>query len=92
VARTDCRGVITTNYDRLLETAMTLQRQWTPNSFTSENISTMATALYNPELFLFKLHGDIDAADSIVLTARDYDRLILRSPHVRSFLQAVFLN
>ena len=26
------------------------------------------------------------------MTTRDYDRLILRSPHVRSFLQAIFLN
>jgi hypothetical protein len=38
------------------------------------------------------LHGDISSPDSIVLTSQDYDRLILRSPFVRTFLQAVFLN
>jgi hypothetical protein len=92
IALTNYRGLITTNYDRLLETALTQARNWTPNTFTADSISSLARALYNPELFIFKLHGDIGSGESIVLTSNDYDRLILRSPHVRSFLQAVFLN
>lgn len=92
IAKTDYRGLITTNYDRVIETAITLVRGWAPNSFTPEAISALAVALYNPEFFIFKVHGDIGSAESIVLTSQDYDRLILRSPHVRSFLQAVFLN
>jgi hypothetical protein len=92
VALTNYRGFISTNYDRLLETALTQARNWTPNTFTADSISSLATALYNPEPFVFKLHGDIGSAESIVLTSQDYDRLILRSPHVRSFLQAIFLN
>ena len=51
-----------------------------------------AVALYNPEFFIFKFHGDIGSPESIILTSRDYDRLILRNPHARSFLQADFLN
>ena len=90
--QTDYRGLITTNYDRLLETTVTQVRHWTPLTFTPESLSSLATALYNPDFFIFKLHGDIGSAESIVLTTRDYDRLILRSPHVRSFLQAIFLN
>ena len=92
IAKTDYRGLITTNYDRILETTLTQVRQWTPNTFAADSVSSLATALYNPEFFIFKLHGDIGSAESIVLTSRDYDRLILRSPHARSFLQAVFLN
>ncbi|MGH8475710.1 MAG: SIR2 family protein [Methylococcales bacterium] len=92
ISRTDYRGLITTNYDRILETAITQARQWAPNTFSSESISSLANALYTPELFIFKLHGDVGKPETIVLTSRDYDRLILRSPHVRSFLQAVFLN
>jgi hypothetical protein len=92
ISTTDYRGLITTNYDRLLETTITQFRQWTPNTFTADSISSLAAALYNPEFFIFKLHGDIGSAESIVLTSRDYDRLILRNPHARSFLQAVFLN
>ena len=92
IAMTDYRGLITTNYDRLLETVTTQVRQWAPSTFTADSIASLATTLYNPEFFIFKLHGDIGSPESIVLSSRDYDRLILRNPHTRSFLQAVFLN
>jgi hypothetical protein len=92
LASTRYRGVITTNYDRLLETVFTQVRGWAPSEFTPESVSALASALYNPEPFIFKLHGNISSPESIVLTSRDYDRLILHNPHVRSFLQAVFLN
>jgi len=49
------RGLITTNYDRLLETTVTQSRHWTPNTFTPESISSLATALHNPDFFIFKL-------------------------------------
>jgi hypothetical protein len=92
IARTDYRGIVTTNFDRILETTITIERGWTPTTFTSEQISAMASALYNPDLFIYKLHGDIASPESIILTSQDYDRVILSSPHVRTFLQAIFLN
>ncbi|MGH8057223.1 MAG: SIR2 family protein [Candidatus Entotheonellia bacterium] len=92
IARTDYRGVITTNYDKLLETAFTVQRKWAPAIMTPESVSSLGSALYGDSVFILKLHGDIDSPESIVLTEFDYDRMILRNPHVRSFLQAVFLN
>jgi len=92
IAATDYRGIITTNYDRLLETTIPQVRNWAPSTFTHEGLSPMAEALFNPELFLFKMHGDVVSPKSIVLTDRDYDQLLLRSPHVRALLFAVFLN
>ena len=92
IAATDYRGVITTNYDRLLETTVTQVRSWTPSTFTHDNLSAMAEALFSPELFIFKMHGDILSPGSVVLTVRDYDHMLLRSPHVRALLFAVFLN
>jgi hypothetical protein len=92
IASTKYRGIITTNYDRLLETVFTQVRGWAPNDFTPESVSSLATALYNPEVFIFKFHGNITSPETIVLTSRDYDRLILLNPHVRSFMQAIFLN
>lgn len=92
IAATDYRGVITTNYDRLLETTVTRVRSWTPSTFTHDNLSAMAEALFSPELFIFKMHGDILSPGSVVLTVRDYDHMLLRSPHVRALLFAVFLN
>jgi len=47
--------------------------------------------LFEPEPFLFKMHGDVQNG-GVVLASRDYDRLIVRSPHVRAFLYSVFLN
>jgi hypothetical protein len=92
IAATDYRGIITTNYDRLLEIAIAQVRNWAPNTFTHEGHSAMGSALFNPELFLFKLHGDLSSPASIVLSTRDYERLILFSPHVRALLMGLFLN
>ena len=92
IAATDYRGLITTNYDRLLETATTQFRNMTPNTFKADEISPLVAALYNPEFFIFKLHGDVASPQSFILTSRDYDRLIVQNPHTRIFLQAVFLN
>jgi hypothetical protein len=52
----------------------------------------MATAFWTPDAFVFKLHGDTNFPESLILTAQDYDRSTLRLPHLRSFLQAVFIN
>jgi hypothetical protein len=92
IASTDYRGIITTNYDRLLETTITQVRSWAPSTFTHDALPPMAEALFNDELFIFKMHGDIMASGSIILTARDYDHMLLRSPHVRALLFGVFLN
>jgi hypothetical protein len=92
IARTDYRAVITTNYDRLIEAAFASERVLPPRTFTSDSIPAMATAFWTPSVFVFKLHGDTTSPESIILTAQDYDRSILRSPHLRSFLQSVFIN
>lgn len=92
IAETDYRGIITTNYDRLLETTITKVRDYAPNTFTTNGVEAMADALFSPGLFIYKLHGDILLPASIVLSTRDYDRMILRNPHVRSFLFGAFLN
>lgn len=92
IAATDYRGIITTNYDRLFEIAIPQVRNWAPLTFTHEAVSLMGSALFSPDLFLFKMHGDLASPASIVLSSRDYERLLLRSPHVRALLFGVFLN
>lgn len=92
IAGTDYRGIITTNYDRLFEIVIPQVRNWAPNTFTHEAVSLMGSALFSPDLFLFKMHGDLASPASIVLSSRDYERLLLRSPHVRALLMGVFLN
>jgi hypothetical protein len=92
IARTDYRAVVTTNYDRLIEATFTFERGAVPSTFTPDSIAALATAFWTPQLFVFKLHGDPAFPESIILTAQDYDRSTLRSPHLRSFLQSVFIN
>jgi hypothetical protein len=92
IARTDFRGIITTNYDRLLEITMARVRNFLPNTFTTNGIDAMAVALFSSPMFIYKMHGDIGEPSSIVLTASDYDRMILFSPHSRSFLHGAMLN
>lgn len=92
IAHTKYRAIITTNYDKLIETTITLENRWQPNSFTPESITSLGSALFKDEFFILKLHGDIGNAGSIVLTSQDYDRQMLVSPFVRSFLQAAFLT
>lgn len=92
IANTAYKAVITTNYDRLIETAVTFERGYAPAVFSFDSLPDLGSALYEGSFFVFKLHGDVSSANAIVLTSQDYDRLILRSPFVRSFLQAIFLN
>lgn len=92
IAATDYRGIITTNYDQLFELTFPQVRNRVPSTFTHEGVAQIASMLFKPDLFLFKLHGDIGSPSSIVLSSRDYDRLILLSPHVRALLMSVFLN
>jgi hypothetical protein len=92
IAQTNYRGIITTNYDRLLELTMARVANRSPSTFTTNGISAMAVALFRPDLFIYKLHGDIHDASSIILTASDYDQMILFNPHTRSFLHGAMLN
>ncbi|HEU4559145.1 MAG TPA: SIR2 family protein [Longimicrobium sp.] len=92
IAHTDYRGIITTNYDKLLETVITQVRGWMPNVFTSRGLEQMGSALFDSNLFVYKMHGDVVEAGGIVISASDYDRMIIRSPHARSFLHAALLN
>jgi len=92
IARTDYRGIITTNFDRLLETHLTIVRKSVPTVFTTNGIQAMGVALFHPAFFIYKMHGDMTDGSSIILTASDYDRMILFSPHTRSFLHGAMLN
>jgi SIR2-like domain len=92
IANTDYRAIVTTNYDKLIEFSITVERGWIPTVFTFESMESLGSALYSDQFFVLKMHGDLSAPGSIILTSQDYDRLMLRSPYVRSFMQAIFLN
>ena len=72
------RRIVTTNFDHLIEQALGLSgalgsfRVVAPRQLAELADIVKASA----DNFLFKPHGDMDDANSLVLASRDYDRLI----------------
>src|SRR5207249_91953 len=46
IAQTSYRAVITTNYDKLIETVVTFERGWTPPVFSFESMPSLGSALF----------------------------------------------
>lgn len=92
IAKTDYRAAITTNYDKLIETAITFERNEPPAVYSWNSLQSLASALFEGQFFVLKLHGDIDNPESIILTSQDYDQVMFRAPFMRTFLQSIFLN
>lgn len=68
---------ITTNYDRLLETAITeLGSHRRPTVVTNRQVAEIADIIPSyARRFVFKYHGDVEDAASIVLTRDQYRRI-----------------
>lgn len=73
--------IITTNYDQLFERALReAGKEPVIGVYSKEGYTTTADYLNATakEPFLFKLHGDIQQPDSIVITDEDYIQFVLR--------------
>lgn len=81
-----CREVITTNYDRCYETAVTSQGLTAPTIVMPWQVPQPGVA------WLLKLHGDVDHADDIVLTRGQFVQYDSRWRPAGSMLQAVLLT
>ncbi|WP_026954676.1 SIR2 family NAD-dependent protein deacylase [Algoriphagus vanfongensis] len=85
------RAILTTNYDSLLEGAYALTHEGqVPVKFTQEDLKTISSPLRNEDFFLFKIHGDIDRPESIVLGSRSYNQILFRTPEYLHFLETLF--
>src|SRR5262249_17221995 len=61
IAHTKYRAIITTNYDKLMESTLTLEAGWPPTTFTYESIASLGSALISESFYILKLHGDISS-------------------------------
>ena len=87
----NCVAVLTSNYDGLIEGAYALARGGiVPPVYTRRSIGQALNSFRNGEFFLFKVHGDVNQPDSLILGDRDYSRLLYLDPSYRSFLETVF--
>ena len=93
VSGIDWVAALSSNYDGLIEGAYALQSGGiVPPVFSPDGIGQALDCLRNGRFFVFKVHGDVNLPGSIVLSNRDYARLLYLSPGYRSFLEAVFSN
>ena len=82
--------IITTNYDHLIERAFVNYKKYQPQ-YKYYEAHSIQSQLYNRKFFLLKAHGDAQtAADKIVLTDKDYRRLLYQEPGYQSALQSIF--
>jgi nucleotide-binding universal stress UspA family protein len=60
--------------------------------FCPNGIGQALDCLRDRRFFIFKVHGDVNLPGSIVLSNRDYARLLYLSPGYRSFLETLFAS
>ncbi|OIN59964.1 toll/interleukin-1 receptor domain-containing protein [Arsenicibacter rosenii] len=84
-------GILTTNYDTLIEGAYTLKRDGRiPVVLTQEDLDKVPNPLKLDDEFVFKMHGDINRPETIILGSHDYQNILFRSTAYRSFLETLF--
>lgn len=89
--------VMTTNYDRLIENSYAKQFGEVPRLFLYDQSDGLQRQIQGGRLnvqppMIFKLHGTIDRPDELILTERDYRRLLYRLPGYRLVLSGIFLT
>lgn len=71
LARLPIQTYWTTNYDRLIETALAAGGRRVDAKYTNEHL---ATTLRGRDAVVYKMHGDIEHPDKAVLSKDDYER------------------
>lgn len=84
-------GIVTTNYDRLLERAYAAVGSW-PKTPTHRDVEILGQQLFSGGFFILKAHGDVDRTETIVLTHGDYQELIHANPAFQAFFSALLLT
>ncbi len=91
IFKTPFRAILTTNYDTLIEGAYSLTHEGqVAIKFIQEDLKTISSPLRSEDFFLFKIHGDIDRPESIVLGSRSYNQSLFRTPEYLHFLETLF--
>lgn len=88
--------VVTTNYDRLLEDAYSKKRGRAPSvssyNDTSNLLATLQDASLSSSPVIFKIHGDVANLNSIILSDRDYRKVMFDEPMYDNVMTSLFMN
>jgi hypothetical protein len=90
ITRIPFLAVITTNYDKLLESAYA-RHGYIPPTYTFRDAPDVISAVSQEKFFILKAHGDIDHKDSIVLSEKSYRDVLYREPAYRAALNTIFI-
>lgn len=82
-------AVLTSNYDKLLETAYTRVVQM-PRVLTHSNTPELMASLSDQRFYILKAHGTIDQIETIILGSRSYRELMHANEAYREHLKTVF--
>lgn len=85
-------GIVTTNYDALLENSFAQMGRTVPRVLTHEDRSSLGSLLFERRPFVLKAHGDLDRVETLVLTARDYREVIHANPAFAEVFSAILLT
>lgn len=80
--------LLTTNYDRIPEVGS----RGDLSSYHHLNAAEASSALSRNRKIVFKLHGDINQQESIILTESDFNRCLMENSAANQFLENVFQN
>jgi hypothetical protein len=91
ITRIPFSSIITTNYDKLIETAYTLTGIM-PSVYSYDNAPDIITALSQRKFCIIKAHGDIDRKETIVLSQQEYRDMVYRQPGFKAVLNTIFIS
>jgi hypothetical protein len=82
--------ILTTNYDMLIEDAF-VNHSTRPRVYRYYEAHAVQRSLFKREFFVLKAHGDAETApEQIILTEKDYRRILYKEPGYQSALQSIF--
>lgn len=83
------RGIITINYDNLIELSYIETYKRIPKIFVNTDMID-GSLLDEQEFYILKMHGDIENPRSIVLSYKTYVEMMYKSPSYRDLLEKLF--
>jgi len=85
-------AIITSNYDRLLENALTLIYGRIPSIYSADDTETLWQSFAKEEFFLLKAHGDINRPQTVILASNDYTKHVFGNYPFMTFMQRIILS
>ena len=92
IVRLPFSGVVTTNYDNLLETAYQKRTSVNLKAPTHDDSDVLGTLLFDGGFFVLKAHGSLDRPATLVLTASDYRDILHSNRAFTAFFSSILMS